>query len=209
MEDLSLKYSPEELEVINIQFLGLKQKAWEFSRGARTQRIYEYPDTEQTAIKDFYSYTYSDNGRDVLTITRTLKWFDKEGNIFLEKDISPDLNIKNIKNINREIRQGRIDYMEAAAEELATLAPFVPEPYKSDFKKASSSIDILMKHYEIEINHYIQRGTQEFEDAIRAETNPIMLNILSLNVRPPDTLFASGLNVHQTIIHQLTGEYNP
>ena len=206
--NLSEKYSKDELAVINIQFLGLKQKAWQFSRGMRTVREYLYDD-DKIGVRDVYGYVMSNNNRNVEQITRRLEWYDTDGNKILEKDISPDLNIKNKKDLNRQIRQGRMDYMVAAAEELANLAPFVPEPYKTDFSKATDSINVILKHYENEIMHYIDTGALEFEDAVRNEVNPIMTEILSLGVRPPDTLFPSGLTIRQTILHQLTGEYNP
>ena len=208
MDNMFEEFSKQELMITDIQFLGLKQQAWQFSRGMRLCREYLYPN-DDVAVKDVYTYTMSADNRSILAVTRTLEWYDDQGVKQLDKDISPDLNIKNLKDLNRAIRQGRMDYMEAAAEELAILAPLMPEPYKTDFAKASDSIDIVMTHYEKEINHYIARGTQEFEDAVRNESNPIMLEIFDLKVRPPDAYFAQGLTVQQTILHQLTGEYNP
>ena len=201
-------YSPEELLVTDIQFLGLTKRPWEFSRGARTQRLYEYPNGD-VAVRDSYSYVYDETNREIISVTRLLEWFDSDQNKFLEKDISPDYNIKGLRTINREIRQGRIDYMEAAGLELSLLAPTLPEPFQTQFLRASYSVDIIMKQYEVEINHYIARGTLEFENIINNETNPIMVEILDLMVRPPDAQFYAGLNIRQTIIHQLTGEYNP
>ena len=74
---------------------------------------------------------------------------------------------------------------------------------------ASQSIDTILDHYEVEINHYISRGTLEFENAVRNETDPTILSVLDLVVRPPDEVFSAGLTIKQTILHQLTGEYNP
>ncbi len=204
--DLFEEYSPNELLITNIQFLGLKQKAWQFSRGMRTVREYHYPN-DTIAVKDVYEYILSPDNRSIESVTRRLEWYDSAGVKQLEKDISPDLNIKNKKSLNRDIRQGRMDYMVAAAEELATLSAMVPEPYKTDFLKASDSIGIILTQYELEIDHYVTNGTLEFEKAINEEDNPVMLEILSLNVRPPDELFPQGLTIKQTIIHQLTGVY--
>jgi hypothetical protein len=206
--DLFDTYAPEELLVINVQFLGLKQKAWKFTRGMRTVREYHYPN-DTIAIKDIYSYDLCCDDREVENVTRKLQWFDSSGVLRLEKDISPDLNVKNKKDLNRAIRRGRLDYLIGASEELKNLAAYVPEPYSTDFIKASDSVHIILKYYEKQITHYINNGELEFENAIRNESNPTMLEILSLNVRPPDTEFIAGLTIETTILHQLTGEYNP
>ncbi len=208
MTNLLDDFNLSELSIIDIQFLGLKKKAWQFSRGMRTVREYHYQN-DTVAVRDIYTYVTEDGGRTVTSVTRTIEWYDGQGVKILEKDISPDLNIKNKKDLNRDIRQGRIDYMIAAAEELAILSETLLEPFKSQFIEASNSIDIILSHYETPIDHYIKFGNKEFEDAVNNESNPIMLNILNLMVRPPDAEFVAGLTIKQTIIHQLTGEYNP
>ena len=207
--DLFEEYSDSELKVINIQFLGLKQKAWEFSRGMRLYRDYMYPDDDTLlAVKDEYSYTMDADNRGFTGLTRTIRWYDRNGVEQLSKDVTPELNIKNIKTLNREVRQGRIDYMVAAAEELAILSQVVPEPFATDFLKASNNIDVLLKYYEIEINHYIQNNRMDFDLAINNEANAAMIEILGLMVRPPDALFPTGLTIKQSIMHQLTGSYS-
>lgn len=208
MMDLFEEYSNEELLKTNVAFLGLIQGAWDFSRGARTERLYTCPDTDGFVhVRDYYEYVMVDGSRTIDSYTRKLQWFNVEGEVALEKDITPVLNIKNKKRLNRDIRQGRIDYMIAAAEELNNLAAFVLEPYKSDFLKANDSIDLILKQYESEITHYIDTGSREFENAIINEDNPILVEVLSLGVRPPDELFPSGLTIKQSILHQLTGVY--
>tara|TARA_R110000787_G_scaffold5686_9_gene20561 strand:- start:2616 stop:3239 length:624 start_codon:yes stop_codon:yes gene_type:complete len=206
--DIFEEFSDNELMVTDIQFLGLRQGAWDFSRGARTQRVYVSPDDANLVhIKDFYTYTMSDGDRNIESYVRKIQWMDADNNVRIEKEITPILNIKNKKRINRDIRQGRIDYMVAAAEELAGFAPHVPEPYKSDFLKATDSIYVIMKQYESAISHYIDTGSKDFEVSVSSESNPVLLVILSLNVRPPDEFFPAGLTIKQSIIHQLTGAY--
>lgn len=204
MNDLLSEFSPQELMTVNIQFLGLKQQAWEFSRGARLYRNYCYAD-DSIAVKDSYTYSMINGDRDIDSYTRTLEWFNPDGSLIKNKDITPVLNIKNKKFLNREIRQGRIDYLVAAAEQLAPLAAFVPEPYATDFLKATDSINLILDQYEKEIVHYVDNNSREFEEIVLAESNPILVDILGLNVRPPDALFPSGLTIKQSIIHQLTG----
>lgn len=202
--DLFEDYSKEELLTTDIQLLGLKKKAWEFSRGARTFRDYLYPD-DTVAVKDSYDYIMSADNREIVEIIRKIQWFDSTGTMRLEKDISPELNIKNLKEINREIRQGRIDYLEAAGYQLAELAPYMPEPYASSFVKAANAVPVIMKFYDNEIEHYVHNGTLDFERLLLEETNPIIIDLLETPVRPPDAIFPTGLNMKQSVIHQLKG----
>lgn len=139
---------------------------------------------------------------------RTLEGgLDVNGVKILEKDVTPELNIKNLRELNRDIRQGRVDYLIGAAEQLSSLASTVPEPYATDFIRASHSINVILSVYKQSIQDYIDTGSIGFESVIKNETNPIMLEILNLNVRPPDEVFPQGLTIKQSIIHQLTGVY--
>lgn len=206
--DLFNEYSIEELNTTHVDLMGLTPKPWNFSRGAKTTRDYLYPNGD-VAVRVSYSYSYSNGGRSILQPTRKIEFFNADGEMKHDADITKELNAKQLRNLNRELRQGRWDYMDDAAEKLPDFAPYVTEPYKRDFIRASQALIILHKFYEREIKSYIDDGTMDFENAIRNETNPIMLEFLSLNVRPPDSDYAAGLTVLQTLLHQLTGEYNP
>jgi hypothetical protein len=201
-------FSIEELKKTHVDLMGLTSTPWNFSRGAKTTRDYNYPNGDVGA-RITYTYTYANEGREINQPTRKLELFDSNGVIQLTLDITKQLNAKQLRAINREIRQGRWDYMDDAAIKLKDLAPYVPEPYATDFVRASNALPILHKYYEREIFSYIADGTIDFENVIRNETNPIMLELLALNVRPPDAYYISGLTVLQTLLHQLTGEYNP
>jgi hypothetical protein len=206
--DLFNEYSITELKKINIDFLGLAKQPWNFSRGAKTERLYNYPNGDVGA-KVYYTYTYNNGNRGVDQPTRMLEFYNAAGEMKLQLDITKLLNIKQLSNLNRDLRQGRIDYLDSAAEQLVSLIPLVPEPYKTDFQKAADSLPLIHRYYKEEIESYIQDGTLTFENAIRNEANPIMVELMELKVRPPDALFAQGLTMRQSILHQLTGEYNP
>ena len=206
--DLFEQYSIAELKGTEVHLLGLTSMPFNFSRGAKTTRDYNYPNGNVGA-RISYSYTYVNGGREIDQPTRKLELFDSNGVVQLTLDITKQLNAKQLRSINREIRQGRWDYMDDAGIKLKQLAPYVPEPYSSDFLRASDALPIFHKYYEREIASYIMDGTMDLENAIRNETNPIMLELLSLNVRPPDATYSQGLTVLQTLLHQLTGEYNP
>ena len=203
-ENLFDNYSIQELLIIDIQFLGLKKKAWEFSRGARTMRTYLYDD-DTVGITDSYDYIMSEDNREILEVIRVVRWFDSEGNEKLSKDISPEYNIKGLQSLNREIRQGRIDYLESAGVQLSELAPFVPSPYAESFVKASNAVPVITKYYQNEIDKYVAHGTLDFERLLLEESNPIIVDLLATLVRPPDEVFPSGLDMKQSITHQLKG----
>lgn len=204
--DLFEKYTEEELRLVNVDFLELNKKPWEFSRGAKTQRRYEYPNGK-LAVRVYYEYGNNPDSRSIGQPTRAIEFYDSTETIRLTYDITKELNIKQLGNLNREIRQGRMDYMETAGVQLAELAPFVPEPYKTDFVEASHCVEVINKYYYTQIDSYIKHGDLSFEQAIINETNVKILQILNLGVRPPDALFPQGLTIKQTILHQLTGEY--
>lgn len=206
--DLFDLFGEDELLLIPVKNLGLKRQPWTFTRGMMIGR--EFLD-ENDELRVCIEYTYSlSNGDRVSTPTkRTIKWFKTDGSIGLQKEDDLIYSVKDLEYEHRKVRQGRIDYMIAAGLELANLAAIYPEPYKTSFTQAAQSVNAILDHYDLEINHYISRNTMEFEDAVRNETDPTILGMLNLVVRPPDATFSAGLTIKQTILHQLTGEYNP
>lgn len=206
--DLFDEYGEDELLLIPAKNLGLKRKAWTFTRGMLVKREF-LDENDELRITAEITYVQEDGNRIAYPQSRTLKWYKVDGTVGLEKTDNFEYSTKDLKYEKRKVRQGRIDYMEGAAEDLEALSATMPEPYKTSFLTASQSIETILNHYEVEITHYIQRGTKEFEDAVRNETDPAIISILNLLVRPPDAVFSSGLTIKQTILHQLTGEYNP
>tara|TARA_R100001086_G_scaffold248615_1_gene186010 strand:- start:185 stop:808 length:624 start_codon:yes stop_codon:yes gene_type:complete len=206
--DLFDDYSHDELLLIPVKNLGLKRQPWTFTRGMMVSRDF-LDENDDLRVCVEYTYTFSADNRIAHPSQRTIKWFKIDGTIGLQKTDELTYSVKDLKHEQRKVRQGQIDYMIAAGEELAILADAMPEPYKTSYTQAAASVDDILSHYEIEIDHYIKRGAIEFEDAVRNETDPTILTKLALMVRPPDAQFSAGLTIEQTILHQLTGEYNP
>lgn len=206
--DLFDEYDTSELKLIPVKNLGLKRKPWIFSRGRKLKREF-LDDSDNLRAEVIIDYVFSDGNRVSTPTSRTINWYKTDGSIGLTKTDELEYSIKDLESEHRKIRQGRLDYMTSAAKNLAALSATVPEPYKSDFLTASQSVETILVHYETEIVHYIDKGTQEFEDAVRNETDPAITPLLDLMVRPPDAEFSAGLTTKQTILHQLTGEYNP
>lgn len=189
--------------LVDFSIIGLDAYEWQYDRGARAQRLYKNGD--DVAVRDTYSYSYDASNRFVTSYVRTIEWLAEDGSVSISKNVTPSLTGKKIKELNRAIRQGRIDYLESAAEALLALSETVPEPLKSQFAQISQSIDLLFEHYSTQVVAYIHRGEDDFEDAVENELEASMVSILALPARPPDSVFTNGLNVKQSIIYQLTG----
>lgn len=215
-------FSKEELELIIIKNLvgpmSLHRKDWLFSRGAKTFRYYTRNKTGNqaesfNAIVVSYIYLYpeedgEENLRVISGYEEYIEFYDEDGSRYHRIKVPSSSNKPNMRKINRVIRQGRYDYMETAAEDLLTFAPFVPEPFKADFiLMGSTGLSEIVAHYKLKIDDYIKSELylKIWEEAILSETNEHILDLLSRWVRPPDALFPTGLNAKQAIIHQLTG----
>lgn len=203
--NLQDEYSEDELKLLDIQFLGLTQQPWAFKRGARLERHYT-DESDNVIVLDEFVYTYSSDLRKIDSYIRTIYWKEENGNTFLSNNVTPVMSKKKLKKLNRDIRQGQLDYLEYAAEDLRELALTLPEPYQTQYTTIANSIDLLFDHYEVEIDHYIKRGAMEFENAVNSETDAQILAVLALPARQPDAVFPLGLTVKQSIIHQLNGE---
>lgn len=203
------QYGEDELKIIPIKNIpGLIRQPWVFTRGMLLYR--EAKDSnDKLRARIEYTYTIEDSGRQAYPHSRTIKWYKEDGTVGLEKTDLLKYSVKDLKHEKRKVRQARMDYMEGAAEELANLSLTMPEPYKTSFMEASQAVENILNHYEVEIDHYIKRGDMNFENAVRNETDSNIISVLNLIVRPPDTQFSQGLTIKQTILHQLTGEYNP
>lgn len=203
------EYSEDELLLINVTFLGLDQGPWILNRGQRLYREYTYKGALN--VKDSYIYEMDEDNKNVESMSRQLEWYDIEQEVGLTKSIPISTTAESLKKLNREIRQNRMDFLEANAEKLRDIADSLPkvEPYATKaakLLKVAASIDLLFKHYSTEVAEYIQRGTSSFEDAINSETNTDILTILAIPVREPDDLhFPNGLTVKQSIQYQIDG----
>ena len=197
------KFQDDDTTSIDFSLLGLNATPWEFSRGARTVRKYT-DDNGDLVVSDNYTYTM-DDGRTVSAITRNIEWFNGDGSVGKTKNVTSAISRKKLKELNRLFRQGRMDYLEASAEEFRDVADLSPEPYKTQYNQIADSIDVLFDHYADVVLKYISRGTMEFEDAVENETDPTILAIHAIPTAPPSTQFPSGLTVRTSILYQLRG----
>lgn len=191
MVDLLQEYSESELILTNITFLGLKQCAWEYTRGARTERLYLCPgitDGTELRIKDYYEYTFTDGMREIATVDRHINWYGVDGStIIATKDVTKEFTPKSLGELNQKIRNGRITDLTANAMALPS---------------GQAMIDSLYSWYGDLISDYIDRGSKDFENTVRDETDPARRGLLDTSV--PEF---GGLTIHQMLSFQLVGGY--
>jgi len=144
--DILSDFSLEELDKIPLKNLPLTRYPWEPKRGAKDFRLYKKG--EQVVAKVYYEYTYSADKREITDYTEHIEIYGASGEIVLEKVLDREVTPKKLKKINRDVRQGRIDYLESFAENEPTLAPYV---------------GLLLKWYQDEIDDYVQHAGLRFE----------------------------------------------
>lgn len=233
------EYTKGELEYIDIKNLtnplGLTRGAWQFSRGAKTER--HYTKNGVTYIKVFYTYSYPDDGQggqdlsQITSYSETIYLLEGDGSIFHIIPVPISLNSKNIKETNRAIRFGRLDYMYHAGEQLTLLGNSLPSAvdqlaldnllaanlvhpsyntpelyldYRANLLSLKDNMELLFAHYSQEIYDYKDRGVSDFWDAVHSETDSVILGVLNTDL-PPDHVFIDGFKIIDAIKYQLRG----
>ena len=230
MLDLKNDYSIEELEDKLLASYNLIQGNWVLDRGANTTKDYIDEEDGKVKIREEYSYTWGEGNRFVEDFQKKILWYDNSGNLIHEKQLKREsVTAKKLKEVNRAICQGRLDYLETSADNLRETAETLPEPLKSQYIQVANSIDFLFKHYKEETTEYVARQTMSFENAIHKDSNHIngsllvmvdgyatpesqaaeahaqtIKGILGIPVRQPDEFFPNGLTVKTSILYQLT-----
>ena len=192
-------------------------------KGIEVEYTYEYPELDGVQ-----------NLRKIESYSEKICFYNEDGSLFYHIDVPISLNLKNIREINRAIRFSRIDFLEDSAENLREVAEEMPDivdqptinflisegqlpssvntpalyqEFRSGLFETADSIDDLFTHYEHPILTYKDRGTTEFENAVKNEGNSTILTKLNRRV-PPNGDFPNGLTVREAIYYQLTGDIN-
>ena len=198
-------YDKEELEVILLPVHRLTQKNWIQERGANQfKEFYDPIDNKVKAIERVI-YEWGDDYRFPINFYKQIEWYDNDDNLYHSRAVQREkVNQSKLDEVNSSIAKRRIKYLENAANNLRTQAENLHEPYKTQYITVANSIDLLFSHYRTEVSDYILRQSMAFENAVMNETDPKILGILAFPARQPDDDFPNGLNVKQSIIHQLT-----
>jgi|GEM_PF-5812255 len=232
MVNLEEDYSISELEDKLLVSYPLVQGNWVLERGANTIKNYREEENGQTKIREEYHYTWDKGNRFVQDFYKTIVWYANDGSVIHTRNLKREsVTPKKLKEVNRAICQGRLDYLETSADNLRKTAETLPEPLKSQYIQVADSIDFLFKHYKDETNEYVSRQTMAFENAIlkdaahvdgsllvkvngyptpesqAAEAHAQTIKaILHIPVRQPDEDFPNGLTVKTSILYQLRKE---
>lgn len=218
--DLEQEYSKKELEKIDIELHGFEVHPWEFKRGAKTERVHMCEENN-IAIRLYYTYDEIDGGRSIENPIRWHEFYNKQGEVFHSYPWKKHFNENKLEELNAEIRRGRIKYLKRAGESLVAnanllsgaiqlgLYPPELEVIAESMRTCAPIVPLIMKIYEKEIQDYMDWGSRDFEDKIRAEDNVIIAHYLDMIARPPEPEFLAGLTVRQSILYQLTGEKPP
>jgi len=201
-------YHTDELKRIPIKLLasaeGLSRDPWSFNRGGKTERCYK-DQNGNPLIRVYYNYVYKNGARDVESFQEFIEFKKTSGEVFLTIEVPNSQSSKTINDLNRVIRQGKIDYLETTAKALGELAPTESEPWKTNYETVSNSIGTLFDYYKAQIDEYISRGTMYLETSVESEIDQSILDILNTDARKPDADFPSGLTVKESILYQLRG----
>jgi len=232
MVNLEEEYSISELEDKLLASYPLVQGNWVLDRGANTIKNYVDQVDGKVKIREEYTYTWDEGDRFVQDFHKTILWYTNSGDVLHTRKLKREsITPKKLKEVNRAICQGRLDYLETSADNLRKTAETLPEPLKSQYIQVADSIDFLFKHYKDETTEYVSRQTMAFETAIikdaahvdgsllvkvngyptpesqAAEAHAQTIKaILHIPVRQPDEDFPNGLTVKTSILYQLRKE---
>lgn len=173
-----LPYMPL-IEHFDFTTIGLRTETPVYgTKGVKQSSSYTYAGVEVVRK----SFIYQEDGVWIL-----FYWFDKEGDVGLEKVIFKPLNIVEIHKINKSNRDRSITYLQASA--IGT--PI--EPY----------VNSLLRNYKEEVDLYIYNGTDDFEQAVISESLEPYLSYLNIIIEAPTEKYPLGKNVRDSILEQI------
>jgi len=189
----------KKTDVKSLRWWNIYPRSWDWSRGAKTIRYYSVAGSEsadQRRVKIEWQYVMDAGNRKIITPSRTITFYDVDGSTpILMGDISKPYNPKEIGELNRDVRIGRLTDLRENAEALPT------DP-DNGIPSGQDIIDMIYSWYNDAIIRYEDRGSLEFEDALRNESDPTRLAVLNA----PISAFG-GLTIMQLLAYQMTGNY--
>lgn len=204
-------------------------------RGAYDYRDFICKESGEVVLRESYEYEEDEHKREITSARRIIQWFGFEDEIVYEKRVDLNYSKRKLKEINRAIRQRRIDYLESAAEDLreqASLLPIGYEEIAAKYNFIADRLDDLFIHYEEQVYKYLNtRFILDFENAVISDKDHVnnsllviengsptqesvaletsaqtIKTILNTPARQPDSQFPNGLKVWESIMYQLKGD---
>jgi len=225
-------YDAAELEKIDYRLLGLVKGKWDFERGAKTEKFFTDPTTGKIKVRVSYIYVYLDENRKIIPTHKVVEWYKEDGTVGHSVNVLVNYSIKKEESVLRDIRQGQIDYLNKAAQNLEDQADAMPvtptievvqaliagqllppsvidvatyEAFRLGLYQIVAALESMFNHWGSGIDNYVSRQAREFENEVINEDNASYLFVLSQISRIPDIKFPVGLTVFQSIMYQLKG----
>ena len=181
---------PEEIMATPVEVLnGITKGEPKYIKGRKIKTDFYANDEKDVVVRQSYNDVLDENGF-LIGIDMKIEWFDEMGNSALFKTVQNSLPISSASEEIRSRRKRQINYLQEAGTRLGV----------------KQYIDMLFGYYSAQVingntlnflNNYIENGSKEFENAIKAETNSQILAILGAKL--PD-----GETVKDSILKQIT-----
>lgn len=114
-------------------------------------------------------------------------WFDKNGDIGVEKVEFKPLNIVELHKVNKTNRDRTITYLQASA---------IGTPIEN-------FVNELLKEYKEEVDLFVYNDTDDFINAVQNESRQPFLTYLNIVIQPPNENYPTGKTVRDSIIEQI------
>ena len=200
--DLLQEFSEDELKLTDVKLLrwyNIFPLSWDWSRGAKTVRYYNVggvPGEANQRCKIEWTYEMDAGNRSIVRPERKITYLETDGvTPIIEQDISKPYNIKELGQLNMDIRIGRITDLRQNAEQL-------PGDPDNGIPPGSQIVEWLYEWYGPEIFEYEDRGNLGFENALKTENDPVRLAVLNAPIAA-----YGGLSVMNLLAFQLIGAF--
>lgn len=180
---------PSEIMAIPVEVLnGITKGEPEFTKGVKIKTDFYMNDKDNVVVSQKYNDILDENGY-LVGINMKIEWYDENDNAVLFKNVYNSLPISSASEEIRNRRKRQINYLQEAGVRMGV----------------KQYIDMLFGYYSAQVvggktlnylNNYIENGSKEFENAIKAESNQQILAIL--NATLPD-----GETVKDSILKQI------
>ena len=181
---------PEEIMATPVEVLnGITKGEPEFIKGVKIKTEFYSESKDNVVVRQSYEDVLDENG--FLTgISMKIEWLDEMDNPALFKTITNSLPISSASEEIRSRRKRQINYLQEGGTRLG-VKQYIDLLFGFYSSKLVGKLTINL------LNSYIENGTKDFENAIKAETNEQILQIL--NSPLPD-----GETVKDSILKQIT-----
>lgn len=153
--------------ITDFSILGFRKRAPHYDRGRKIKAEYWCVEKDEVIVEKIFNDVRDPETGRLTALEVTFNWYNENDEIGLTKtEIVKELNKAQAETIERQRRERAIDFLISEAR-------YTPnEPY----------VNMLMLHYESEINHFKSKADDTFAIALNNETDPTISAILEARV---------------------------